>query len=131
MGTRSLTIIEDEKGRKLATMYRQFDGYYDGHGKELADFLTGFKLVNGMGGDEPEKFANGLGCLAAQVVAHFKKEPGGIYLYPAGVRGVGEEYTYVVSGEVGGEPTIKVDDYSGPASGFDAFIKSQAEAEDE
>ena len=131
MGTRSLTIVEDEKGREIVTIYRQFDGYYDGHGKELADFLTGFTLVNGLRGDGPEKIANGLGCLAAQVVAHFKKEPGGIYLYPAGARDVGEEYVYVVSGVIGGEPTIKVDDYSGPASGFDDFIKSQAEAEDE
>lgn len=131
MGTRSLTIIEDGKGRALATMYRQFDGYYDGHGKELADFLTGFKLVNGIRGDEPPKFANGLGCLAAQIIAHFKNEPGGIYLYPAGSSNVGEEYVYIVGGEVGCEPTIKVDEYSGPASGFDAFIKSQEEAEDE
>ena len=130
MGTRCLTIVEDEKGRELVVMYRQFDGYYEGHGKELADFLTDFKLVNGMRGHEPPKFANGLGCLAAQIVSHFKNEPGGIYLYPAEARNVGEEYVYVVSGEEGGEPTIKVDKFSGPASGFDEFLKRQQDDEE-
>lgn len=130
MGTRSLTIVEDANGKELVVMYKQFDGYHEGHGKDLADFLTDFKLVNGMSGDEPPKFANGLGCLAAQVVSYFKNEPGGIYLYPAETRGVGEEYVYVVGGEVGGEPTMKVDEFSGPASGFGEFLKNQQSEEE-
>jgi len=113
MGTRCLTVFNTEKGKEIVVMYRQHDGYPDGHGKELAEFLSGFKLVNGMRGDEPPKFANGMSCLAAQVVAKFKDEPGSIYLYPAGTRDTGEEYIYIVSGEIGQEPIIEIQDSDG------------------
>jgi hypothetical protein len=98
MGTRCLTIVEDEDGKELVTLYRQFDGYPDGHGAELKSFLKGFKIVNGIGARNAPKTANGAGCFAAQLVAHFKRKSrlGGFYLYPAGTRDVGEEYTYRV-----------------------------------
>lgn len=93
MGTRSLThIMEDDK--VLLTMYGQHDGYISGHGKELAEFVKSGKLVNGYGGSE--KQFNGLGCLAAQVVAHFKDGVGGYYIEPAGTKNCGEEYTYII-----------------------------------
>lgn len=83
MGTRSLTIVREGNNRtspRIITMYRQFDGYPGGHGKELADFLSKIKMVNGISGN-PEAIANGVACLAAQIVAHFKNGPGGIYLH--------------------------------------------------
>lgn len=84
MGTRSLTFIYDEsknKARPLACMYRQYDGYPSGHGKELSDFLTPITLVNGFSVDaEVGGVANGMGCLAAQMIAHFKTDVGNIYL---------------------------------------------------
>lgn len=85
MGTRSITtIIDNAWGRntQVCTMYRQYDGYPSGHGKELAEFLAPIVVVNGMGLDETRKIANGAGCLAAQMVQHFKESagPGGIYL---------------------------------------------------
>ncbi|HRI04902.1 MAG TPA: hypothetical protein PLL77_14280 [Pyrinomonadaceae bacterium] len=40
-------------------------------------------------------------CLAAQLIAHFKTEPGGFYLYPAGRRDCGEEYVYTVYADAG------------------------------
>jgi len=111
MGTRCLTIFKDE-GTEYAVMYRQFDGYPDGHGKELAEFLKGLVLVNGYGSsDEPflkrgGRIANGMSCLAAQAIARFKGKEhagsetygqcGGIYLYPAGTRDCGEDYVYTV-----------------------------------
>lgn len=76
MGTRCLTHFRD-RDTILCTLYRQMDGYPDGHGQELADFLNGFKVVNGINSrDEEEypKLANGLGCLAAQVISHFKTD---------------------------------------------------------
>lgn len=76
MGTRCLTHFRD-KSKIFCTLYRQMDGYPDGHGQELADFLSGFKVVNGINSrDEEEcpKLANGLGCLAAQVISHFKTD---------------------------------------------------------
>lgn len=80
MGTRSLTYVYADN-EPLVCMYRQFDGYPSGHGKELAEFLKPMEIVNGLrpGGTE-NKIANDAGCLAAQMVAHFKDEPGGIYL---------------------------------------------------
>jgi hypothetical protein len=97
MGTRCLTVIVEETGAEIAVLYRQFDGYPSGHGEELAKFLGGFKIVNGFSsGAEVGKVANGMGCLAAQLVAHFKKSVGGIYLHSAGTRDAGEEFIYFV-----------------------------------
>lgn len=81
MGTRSLTYVYDDNGDSaLVCMYRQYDGYPSGHGKELADFLMPLTLVNGLGFNEERAVANGMGCLAAQMVAKFKDGPGDIYL---------------------------------------------------
>ncbi len=94
MGTRSLTrVIED--GKTIITLYRQYDGYPSGHGKELADFLKDIRIVNGIGTNQT-KVANGGGCLAAQLVCNFKKEPGGFYLFPTDTVDAGQEYEYDV-----------------------------------
>ncbi len=101
MGTRSLTIFQEEDGTEIAVLYRQFDGYPTGHGADLKEFLSGFTVVNGYGLGEPERSANGMNCLAAQTIAHFKDGIGGFYLYPAGTRDAGEEYIYIVGYEKG------------------------------
>ena len=104
MGTRSLTRVfetyQDEKKNKqvkvqLVNMYRQYDGYPEGHGTELADFLKGGKVVNGIGGDDKNVF-NGAGCLAAQMIAHFKDGAGGFYIQPITAKDCGQEYEYEV-----------------------------------
>lgn len=105
MGTRSTTLFietyKDESGKqkknKIVVMYRQFDGYPSGHGQELAEFLSKGKLVNGMGMDDNIVF-NGMGCLTAQVVAHFKDGAGGIYLQ-TNDKGCWEEFRYQVIGD--------------------------------
>jgi hypothetical protein len=95
MGTRSLThVFKGEK--EICCIYRQFDGYPSVHGKELADFILSRRFVNGISGSALEVF-NGAGCFAAALVGHLKGvEAGGIYLYPAGSKDCGEEYTYKV-----------------------------------
>ena len=80
MGTRSLTYVYADRS-PVVCMYRQFDGYPTGHGAELAEFLNGFQIVNGYGEAKP-KLANGMGCLAAQMIAYFKVGTGGFYLEP-------------------------------------------------
>lgn len=101
MGTRSLTIIKDggTKEVELCTIYRQFDGYIEGgHGEDLATFLADMKIVNGFSGeDKAGDAANGMGCLAAQLVAKLKKGIGNVYIHPPGIRGCGEEYVYTLS----------------------------------
>lgn len=82
-------------------MYRQMDGYPDGHGQELKEFLQGMVITNGICLGETRRTANGMGCLAAQVVAHFKKGVGGFYLHPARTRDVWEDYVYTISQEDG------------------------------
>ena len=82
MGTRSLTKVLDSKGEVLVCMCRQYDGYQSGHGQELKDFLDSKVIVNGFQNDRDESLANGMGCLAAQLVCNFKVCVGGFYLYP-------------------------------------------------
>lgn len=78
-------------------MYRQFDGYPEGHGQELADFLLSGRLVNGLSGMGKRIQFNGMGCLAAQMIAHFKTESGGFYLYPPELgQDCWQEYEYHV-----------------------------------
>ena len=92
MGTRSNTIFIDGN-RRILNMYRQYDGYPSGHGRELALCLAGFTLVNGFG-EANQTTANGLGCLAAFVVSRFKTKTGGIYLNP--MNDGGNDFAYIV-----------------------------------
>ena len=96
MGTRSLTFVYDEQGNKIINLYRQYDGYPTGHGQELAKFLNSGRMVNGLDGLGKERQFNGSGCLAAQLVAHFKKESGGFYLYPTETGDCGQDFEYHV-----------------------------------
>jgi len=94
MGTRALTFVYDGD-KPIVNLYRQYDGYPTGHGAELAQFLDGFKIVNGIGA-EKTRIANGMGCLAAQVVAHFKDSVGGFYIHSVDSTECGQDYEYHV-----------------------------------
>jgi hypothetical protein len=89
MGTRCLTFVYEKYGeveKPVVNMYRQFDGYPEGHGAELSEFLNS------------DLSANGMGCLAAQMVAHFKESPGGFYIHPTDVTECGQDYEYHIYG---------------------------------
>jgi hypothetical protein len=104
MGTRSTyRIIEqytDDKTQKVVNqeiclMYRQFDGYPSGHPSETAEWLASGQVVNGLSMGETNLVFNGAGCLAAQLIAKYKVEPGGTYLHPLKHRGkCWEDYLY-------------------------------------
>jgi len=99
MGTRSLTFVYekyDEVQKPVVNMYRQFDGYPTGHGAELAEFLSSGRLVNGLIYTETaeELVYNGMGCLAASMVAHFKETPGAFYIYSTDEKDCGQDYEY-------------------------------------
>lgn len=104
MGTRSLThVIEkwkDETGlykkQTLLTMYRQMDGYPEGMGVDLANFLMSGTVVNGIPMNADKRLFNGAGCLAAQLVTEFKTGSGGIYIVKPNSKGHGECYTYEI-----------------------------------
>ena len=94
MGTRSLTFVYDGDV-PVINIYRQYDGYPSGHGHELAQFLDSKNLVNGFG--EQNSFeANGMGCLAAQLIVQLKHGVGGIYIYPVSSTDCFQDYEYHV-----------------------------------
>ena len=117
MGTRSLTYIKesyetcvaDEENnnevhkttKNILCMYRQYDGYPSGHGMELAEFLQDFSIVNGYSITDPKPSANGMGCLAAQLISHFKDGIGNIYIHHSDNKDCGEEYTYTIYNKKG------------------------------
>lgn len=97
MGTRSLTIVYDGSNKPIINMYRQCDGYVSGHGLQLAEFLIPFEIVNGIQGNPKlGVVANGMACLSAQLVKHFKDGVGGIYLYCVDDRDCWQDYEYHV-----------------------------------
>jgi hypothetical protein len=110
MGTRCLTVFVDGES-ELAVLYRQMDGYPEGHGRDLAHFLAEAVVVNGISG--PGRQFNGIGDLAVRTIAALKERLGGperegsLYLYPAKTRDCGEEYVYYVTATVQGGITIQ------------------------
>ena len=76
-------------------IYNHYDSYPEGLGVELAEFLGDFKVVNGLGRDEG-KVANGMGCLAAQLIADIKKNPGNVYLEKPDSKRSWIDYVYYV-----------------------------------
>ena len=124
MGTRSLTFVYekyDDKQIPIINMYRQFDGYPSGHGAELAEFLNGFRIVNGYSGD-PVKTANGMGCLSAQLVANFKKDIGQFYLHPTNARDCGQEYEYHIIRSENGNLNVSIFDTYREENIFDGSV---------
>ena len=102
MGTRCLTFVYDDSNsddgsaEAIMCIYRQFDGYPSGHGHELAQFLNSKTLVNGYG-EQNSMEANGMSCLAAQLVVQLKHGVGGIYIYaPMVGRDHWQDYEYHV-----------------------------------
>lgn len=96
MGTRAIVTFHSEwHDKPLANIYYQFDGYIEGVGHELANFLKDKTVINGIqSGQTMEKgFANGMGCLAAQYIANQKDSIGGVYMSEDGET---ESYHYHV-----------------------------------
>lgn len=136
MSTRSLTFVKDDTNRVLMNMYRQCDGYPAGIGAELYEFLKDIRMVNGLSlcdDSDSSKVANGPGCLAAQIVSHFKDGPGGVYLHHPSSRDCGQEYEYHITADLSGI-TVKVVEtgwaghraktlYQGDLEGFGKFCK--------
>jgi hypothetical protein len=94
MGTRSLTFVYDGD-KPIINMYRQFDGYPEGHGQELAEFLLSGKMVNGYSSKSEKQF-NGMGCMAAQMIAEFKDGVGGFYIHAVTDTDCWQDYEYHV-----------------------------------
>lgn len=83
MGTRSKTSFIKKIGDNrvhLVSIYQQYDGYIEGVGYDIANYILDKTIVNGFGlGDNSNK-ANGFDCLIAQFIRDFKKDIGGLYI---------------------------------------------------
>lgn len=64
MGTRSLTYIYDSNNKVLCVLYVQFDGYLDGYGADLAQFLLTYSSNN------MNVFRVDMGHLATKLICH-------------------------------------------------------------
>lgn len=83
MGTRSTIKFYSEFNQEeaLVCIYQQYDGDIGGVGHELAEWLSGKKIINGISGQKMDQgYANGMGCLAAQFIKEFKTKLGGLYI---------------------------------------------------
>lgn len=150
MGTRALTIIEDTDGKEICCIYQQYDGYPSGVGATLHELLKEMKIVNGYNKEKAGTHANGMSCLAAQIVVALKTDIGNVYLYAPGSRDCGEEYRYTIkpAGKTDTTPDkvfeglsfgvlLKVESgcgqkwetiYDGPAKGFDPEMEEKETA---
>ena len=100
MGTRSITHVHEMKSlgedKIVCSFYRHFDGYPTGHGKDLADWLKGKRLVNGIGSDfKADRDHNRAGQMAIELMHSLKQETS-IECLPTGVSDYGEEFVYHV-----------------------------------
>ena len=121
MGTRSLTrIIPRQEGLaydkahnraelSLVNIYQQYDGYPEYMAVEYAKWLEGLSIGNGLGRDpELNKYANGVGCFAAQFIKHFKDGPGGLYLHPINNEEGWVDYIYTLFPKEGEETYMSI-----------------------
>jgi len=128
MGTRSTTNILDENGNRLLCIYQQFDGYIEGGvGEKLIRLLEDRVVVNGYTMEDKERRNfNGMSCLAADVVAHFKDGIGGAYIQALDEDYVGS-YNYTISCVGDGKDSkpqrlkIKMESYGEVL--FDGFVE--------
>lgn len=121
MGTRSLTVVKskwnaDDEWATNATIYRHWDGHPESHGKDIAMFLDGLHLVNGIGQKMPERYANGVGRLAAQLVCFLQEGGHDPDLMSSGAV-CGQEYEYHLLCN-SQKLTIEMAVYDGPMTFF-------------
>ena len=88
-----------EKPKKtIVEIYNHYDGYPEGLGVTLADYLDGYHIVNGLG-REGDKLFNGLGCMAASIITYLKDGPGNIYIEDPESKHDWLDYEYVIWGD--------------------------------
>jgi hypothetical protein len=114
MGTRATVKFyseyDEEKKSPILNVYHQWDGYIEGVGHELANFLLNKKIINGISNQTmQEGYANGMGCLAAQYVAEIKTVIGSVYITSIEDEGY---YNYKVYFE-NDKLIIEVDEFKG------------------
>jgi hypothetical protein len=136
MGTRGTIHFKDGK-KTVLSIYMQYDAYPSGIGQALADMLRHTRITNGYSGNMETankakglSFANGIGCLALQLVKSIKDGIGNYYAVEASNR---QEFNYFLSVDKVDPGTglrgvhLKLTDdegktlFSGPIAAFDGY----------
>ena len=100
-------------------IYNHWDGYPEGLGVKLAEFIRDMRIVNGIGRSEGPIQVNGLGDLSAMILCELKTEiedgcrkiqTGGVYLDKYGAERGDLEYEYYVWAAEGKDIWISIFD---------------------
>ena len=115
MGTRStITFCErrNENVYPIVNIYQQYDGYLEGVGKDLCEWLINKTIVNGLpiSNENDMDIANGFGCLIAQYIANNKMCVGDLYIIPIGDMLKYCDYNYTVIFDTNTETPYKASD---------------------
>ena len=104
--------FSDIPDKTIVEIYHHWDGYPEGLGVTLASYLDDKKIVNGISSKDNENFVfNGLGCMAASIVAELKDGPGNVYIEPRNSHGW-IDYEYFIWGDTGKDIWISIFDDS-------------------
>jgi hypothetical protein len=89
----------DDFEQHVMTMFNMSDSYPSGLGNDLHEFLKGMQITRGISLSRvpDQKTANGMECLAAQLVARFKTGVGGIYIYSPEIVETDAQFIYVLN----------------------------------
>ena len=71
--------FSEKPNKTIVDIYHHYDGYPEGLGVKLASYLNDYHIVNGAG-REGDTLFNGIGCMAASIIAHLKDGPGNVYI---------------------------------------------------
>ena len=117
MATRAMiSIARREEGvsfseipdKTVVEIYHHWDGYPEGLGVKLASYLDDKSIVNGIGSKDNEDIIfNGLGCMAASIVAQLKDGPGNVYIEDRGSH-AWIDYEYFIWGDTDKEIWISI-----------------------
>lgn len=119
--------IFNERNEKLVTIFCKEGGDFDVMGVKLKEFLSEYKInkvstIN-ISDKNATKEADGMGCLAAQVIAYIKDGVGSVYI---STDNIGPEYNYYIR-YIDGYVTLtgKNDDYTKEFKLYDKYIYNE------
>jgi len=101
--------FSEKPNKKLVSIYHHWDGYPEYLGVTLASYLEDKKITNGLSGGDSYCF-NGLGCMAASIIAELKDEPGNVYIEDPQRPHGWIDYEYYVWGDDGKDIWISIFD---------------------
>ena len=90
--------FSEEPNQTIVDIYHHWDGYPEGLGVTLASYLDGKKVTIGLSDRNDYSVFNGMGCLAASLIAELKDGPGDVYIEPRESHGW-IEYQYYIWGD--------------------------------